>query len=99
MTGKKVTVLAHIKAKTGMEEKVKAELLALVNPTKMEEGCITYDLHQACADNALFVFYENWNSKEHLDKHMATAHFQAFSTKADELLAEPVKIILMEMIT
>jgi quinol monooxygenase YgiN len=99
MQGRKVTVLARIKAKIGMEQKVKEELLALVKPTRLEEGCINYHLHQAFDDKTLFVFYENWSSKEDLDKHMATAHFQGFATKADELLAESVEITLLEMIS
>ena len=99
MQGKKVTVLARIKAKSGMEQKIQEELLALVNPTRLEEGCISYDLHQAFDDKALFVFYENWRSKEDLDKHMATAHFQAFAARANDILAEPVEITLLEMIS
>jgi quinol monooxygenase YgiN len=99
MQGKRVTILARIKAKSGMEQKVKEELLALVGPARLEEGCINYELHQVVDDNTLFVFYENWRSKEDLDKHMATAHFQTFATRAHDLLAESVEITLMEMIS
>jgi quinol monooxygenase YgiN len=96
--GKKITVLARIRAKEGMEEQVKQELLALVKPTRAEEGCINYHLHQVVDDKTLFVFHENWRSGEDLDKHVATAHFQAFAAKAGDLLGEPVDITLMEEI-
>ena len=40
MAGRKVTVFALVKAKPGMAETVKQELLALVGPTHTEERCI-----------------------------------------------------------
>jgi len=98
MANKKVTVVARMKARPGMEEAVRHELLALVPPTTREKGCINYDLHQASDDNALFMFYENWCSREDLDEHLSTPHMQAFLGKVDDLLAEPVNISLWEMI-
>jgi len=47
MAGRKVTVFALVQAKPGMEETVKQELLALIGPTRSEEECINYDLHQS----------------------------------------------------
>lgn len=99
MAEKKLTVVARIKAKAGMEAKVKEELLALVAPTRKEAGCINYDLHQALDDKSLFVFYENWLSKKDLDEHLQMPYLQAFLAKVDDLLAEPVDITLWEMIS
>jgi quinol monooxygenase YgiN len=96
---KNLTVVARIKAKAGMEAKVKEVLLGLVAPTRQEAGCINYDLHQALDDKSLFVFYENWLSKKDLDEHLQTPYLQAFLGKVDDLLAEPVDITLWEMIS
>ena len=98
MAGRKVTVFALIKAKPGMEETAKQELLALVGPTRTEEGCINYDLHQSLDQKGHFRFYENWTSKELLDRYLQSAHVQRFIAKADGLLAEPPEITLWEMI-
>ena len=98
MSLKKVTVLATIKAKQGLEETVKNEILALIGPTRAEPGCLNYDLHQSCDDKALFMLYENWVSKEDLDKHLAMSYLQAFLGKAPDLVAEPVQIALWEML-
>lgn len=99
MAGAQLTVVATIKAKPGMEERVKEELLALVAPTRSEAGCLNYDLHQALDDSSLFVFYENWQSKGDLDKHLQTPHLQAFLGKADQLLARPIDITLWGMVS
>jgi quinol monooxygenase YgiN len=98
MAGKKVTVFALVKAKPGMEETVKQELSALVGPTRAEEGCINYDLHQSLDHEGHFRFYENWTSKELLDRHLQSAHVTRFIAKADQLLAEPPEITLWEML-
>jgi quinol monooxygenase YgiN len=99
MEHKKISVLATAKAKEGMEETLGRELLSLVNPTRSEPGCINYDLHQAVEDKSLFIFYENWKSKEDLDKHLGMPHLKAFLEKADDLLAKPLEVTLLEMIS
>lgn len=94
-----ITLVALVKAKEGMEETVKQELLSLVKPTRSEPGCISYDVHQATDDKSLFVFYENWKSMEDLKKHRGMPHLKAFRQKADNLLAKPIEVILLEKIS
>jgi quinol monooxygenase YgiN len=98
MAGRNVTVFALVKAKPGMEEAVKQELLALVDPTRTEEGCINYDLHQSFEHKGHFRFYENWTSKELLDRHLQSAHVKRFIAKMDQLLTEPPEITLWGML-
>jgi quinol monooxygenase YgiN len=95
---KQVTVLALFKAKKGMEEAVRNEILALVGPTRSEAGCLNYDLHVSSDDSAALMLYENWVSKEDLDQHLAKPYLQAFLGKADSILAEPVQILLWDKI-
>jgi quinol monooxygenase YgiN len=91
MADNKLTITAVIKAKAGMEEKAKQELMSIVGPTRAEKGCIDFDLHQATDSKCLFMFYEKWTSKEALDAHMQAPHIKAFGRKAGEFLAEPIK--------
>ena len=99
MGEKKITVLARIKAKAGMEEKVKQELLSMVGLTRKEAGCINYDLHQSAESKGHFMFYENWRSQKDLDDHLAMPYFKAFMEKAGEILAEPGEITFWEKIS
>jgi len=99
MVSNSVTVMARVKTKEGMEESVKAELLALVGPSRAERGCINYDLHQSSDDKTLFMFYENWVSKEALDTHFTMPQFDGFDERIEEMLAEPVEITLWEMVS
>jgi quinol monooxygenase YgiN len=94
-----IAVVARFKAMEGMDRKLKQLLLTLIEPSRSDEGCISYDLHQAINDPALFIFYEIWQSKEYLEKHSATSHVQHFRSKAKDLLAEPPELTLLAKIS
>lgn len=81
-----ITVVAIMKAKPGKEEELRSAALALVEPTRQEQGCIQYDLHVHLSDPASLVFFENWTSAADLDRHGASAHLQAFRAIAPDLL-------------
>lgn len=75
----KLTIVATIKAKADQVDRVKSELIKLAEKTNaVDEGCINYNLHQDNEAPVLFVVYENWESAELLQKHIDSAHFQAF---------------------
>jgi len=85
-----ITVVARVVANEDAVEAVKAELLKMIEPTRREEGCIAYTLHQDTADPALFIFYETWESAVHLDRHMTTDHFTRYVAAVDGLLRDKV---------
>jgi len=81
-----------MKAKPGREADLRNALLALIEPTRKEVGCLQYDLHVHTDDPGRFVFYENWASGEHLSKHAASPHLTGFVEVAPDLLAEPMRV-------
>lgn len=87
-----LSVLGQLKARPGKEEALRKVLLSLVEPTRAEDGCVQYDLHVHTSDPGRFVFYENWNSREHLDAHLASPHLIAAVATAGEWLTEPPSI-------
>lgn len=84
----KLTIVAHITAKPEASERVKKQLHALIPPTRAEDGCLQYDLHQDDEKPAHFMFYENWESREHWLAHMQSAHLKHFQAASDGLLEE-----------
>jgi quinol monooxygenase YgiN len=92
MAGKQVTVVVRIKAKTGMEARVRQELLNLLKPTRAERGCLNFDMHQAPNDPSLFLFHENWVSEEDLKRHFETPHIKRWIEGAKVLLADPMEL-------
>ncbi len=85
-----LTVVAKVVAKRDYVESVRAELFKLVAPTRQEEGCIEYRLHQDNEDPALFVFYENWKDAGSLERHMNSDHFKAYVSSVDVMIEDKV---------
>ena len=88
-----LTVVAEMTAKPGKEAELRAALLALIEPTRKEPGCVQYDLHEATDAPGQFVFYENWTSREALDVHLATPHLVHLGEILPALTAAPGRIV------
>jgi quinol monooxygenase YgiN len=84
----KLTIIAKIKTKTDKIDLVKAELLKLIDITRAEAGCISYDLHQDNENPAHFLFYENWESRELWQKHMENPHLKAYMDATEDAVEE-----------
>ena len=61
------TLIAYLHAKPEKREELLKILLSLVKPSREEADCIDYHLHVSNDDPNLFIFYENWRSREELD--------------------------------
>jgi quinol monooxygenase YgiN len=94
-----LTVVATFVAKPGKEKKLREELLARIEPTRKEAGCISYDLHQAIDNPATFIFVENWKNKEELDKHLQMPYLQSLLGLVSELCGQEPSIVLANQIS
>jgi quinol monooxygenase YgiN len=81
-------VVAVITAKPGSEKLVGEALSALVEPTRAEAGCVSYDLFVSAADPATFITVETWRSQAELDAHLQTPHVQQTLAAAGDHLAQ-----------
>lgn len=93
------TIIGTVVAKPEKRDELMRILTAQVAPTRAEPGCISYDFHGDKSDPNVFVFYENFVSKEALDEHLKKAHLKPLMDRLDELLAEPVDIRYLEMLS
>lgn len=78
-----LTIVARIEAKQNRVDTVKSELLKLIGPTRQEQGCNQYDLHQDNEHPEIFVFYENWENRELWQTHMNSEHIHAYMAATD----------------
>ena len=93
------TIIGTLTARTETREELASLLMALVAPTRAEAGCINYDFHVDAADPCVFVFYENWTDRAALDAHLAMPHLQPLFSQLDRLLACPVEIRPLTMLS
>lgn len=99
---KKLTVLAIVWVKPGLEDKTRGELLKLVPLTHQEPGCINYDMHvnidlETLKENPrIYMFYENWRSREDWDLHMKMPYLQNWVAMSSKL-TEKIELTIWEM--
>ena len=99
MTNPGCTIIGTVVAKPEKRDELMRILAAQVAPTRAEPGCMNYDFHCDRADPTIFIFYENFVSKEALDEHLTKAHLKPLMDRLDDLLAKPVDIRHLEMLS
>src|SRR3569832_1488301 len=81
-----ITVVAILKAREGTEQQLRNELLKVVTPSRAEEGCLAYILHENQEHPEQFVFYETWKDEIALQEHLASSHYLAYRQAVEEWL-------------
>jgi quinol monooxygenase YgiN len=89
-----LTVIAYMRAAPGKREELRAALESLIHPTSQEAGHVNYDLHQGVEDPRWFFFYENWDSADDLDAHLAAPHLVEFAGRLDEFLDDSGPLVI-----
>ena len=91
-------VVAHIQASPNDEALVREVLESYIAPTRLEEGCLRYDLFVDIEDATKFTFIEEWTSVEALFKHSQSAHLTAGRERLDGKLAKPPQVFKLNRI-
>jgi quinol monooxygenase YgiN len=93
---KVLVVVATLTAKTGCEAFVKEALERVVPSSRLESGCMRYELHTDNDAAGRFVMLEEWRSADALAQHETSAHFQALvesiGGKADVQISKLTRI-------
>jgi quinol monooxygenase YgiN len=87
MAENNLRVVARVKARPGTVNELLSVLNSMVEPTRKEPGCISYELLQNNEDPTDFTLIEEWQSDTALQSHFATKHFKEALTKMPNLIA------------
>jgi len=85
MAAEQKIMVVEFRAAPGRRAELRAELLLLVAPTRAEDGCILYDLHESTEDPDVFAFYEIWASDAAHRAHDLTPHVGRIRAALKEL--------------
>jgi quinol monooxygenase YgiN len=87
MSNATVKVVARLTARPDQVLELQALLQGLLEPTRKEAGCVSYELLWNRTDPADFTFIEEWADAAALDAHLMTPHVQNALAQAQSLLA------------
>jgi quinol monooxygenase YgiN len=87
-----IIVTATITAKQGERDKIISKSRDVIEHTRLESGCISYNLYAHTEDDDVLMMFEQWKSPEMLKTHMETEHFQAFGVAIEDLTSGDIDI-------
>jgi quinol monooxygenase YgiN len=90
-------VVAEVRAKPGMEGKLREATLPLVAQVRNEPNNLVYFLHEDRAAPGHFIFYEIFASEADFKAHNATPHVQAWFARLPELAEGGVAVTHMQL--
>jgi len=89
----KVVAIAETSSEKAME--LKKVCLGLIEPTRKESGCISYELYEDKTNPGRFTFIEEWESQEHLDVHLKTPHLVAAGEAFSKIVTKDLVILML----
>jgi quinol monooxygenase YgiN len=92
MSDQGIRVVARLTAQTDKVDSLRGLLRGLLQPTRAEEGCISYELLQNTSDPTDFTFVEEWTGEEALQAHFNTDHLLHARSRFPDLLAAEADI-------
>lgn len=93
-----LTVVALLETSADNAEELKKVCLGLIEPSRKDEGCISYELYQDTTNPGKFTFIEKWESKELLEAHIKAPHLVAAAETFGKILTKELQVIMLDKI-
>ena len=84
-----ITALLRIPVSEKRKDEITRLLRSLVEPTRVETGCISCRLYQELRDPCVLTWVEEWESRNDLDRHLRSSRFKKILAALDMAEAEP----------
>ena len=97
----KIIVFASFYPKKNKSDEVKQIILAMVNPTRAEEGNEIYNFYETKNNDGKSISYhlfEIYKDSAALDLHRNTAHYKNYRSKVIDLLDKPIDVKVLTSI-
>ncbi|MGB9977977.1 putative quinol monooxygenase [Methanobacterium sp.] len=87
-----IMVTAKIRSKSGERNNIIAKAQDLITSSRLDPGCISYNLYASTENENVLLMFEQWENFELLQSHMQTEHFKVFGTATEDILAGEIDI-------
>jgi quinol monooxygenase YgiN len=58
----------------------------MLEPSRKEPGCMSYNFFQDVTNEHSFFFFEEWKDQESIDKHNISPHYRHFIAQFESLI-------------
>jgi quinol monooxygenase YgiN len=70
-----ITIIVKSIVKEGMKDKFLEKAMELVDSSRAERGCLSYNLYEDTKDSKIMTFIEEWIDEKAIQKHNNSEHF------------------------
>ena len=98
---KKIVVFASFYPKKGKSNEVKEIILAMIAPTRSEEGNEIYNFYEEKnidSKNISYHLFEVYKNSVALNFHKNTSHYKNYRLKIVDLLEKPIEVKVLTSI-
>ncbi|MFG0276291.1 MAG: putative quinol monooxygenase [Phycisphaerales bacterium] len=81
-----VRIVVRVRAKPDLAERMGALLASIVEPTRAEPACVSYELLQDRETPFEFLLVQEWRSDRAYDEHLEQPHMLAVYERIDPML-------------
>lgn len=85
-----ILVTLSVSAPPGRREEMAEVFWMLVGPVRVEPGCLACGLYQEACDGDAFLYVEEWESPEQLERHMRSARYERLLAVMEASARPPV---------
>lgn len=89
-------IQANFYVKNDKREDFLADIVPLIASTRLEEGCLLYDLYESVEKKNQFVMIEHWKNQESIDKHNQNPLLINLFGKISEYAEKKTELIITE---
>lgn len=94
-----ITIVAKNFVQKDKIEEFKKLTKTLIEKSRKEEGCISYNLFEDIEDECVLTFIEEWKSFEDIDIHNSSPHFKSIVPKLDDLCQKSAVVNLYTVVS
>jgi quinol monooxygenase YgiN len=88
-----VDVFVRFDAKPGQRERLRTEVLTIVEPTRAEPGCIEFHLFEEKNASGTLFIHSRWKDDAAIDTHLQLPHMKRFRAVLDDLVTNEVRAL------
>ena len=92
MSSSEVTLIVRLEAKPGLDDRLRQEIMAVLDRIRSEPSCTRFELLQARDDPATFLVQETWKSEKALEQNLRSTLVTDWCTRCRDLMAGEAEI-------
>jgi len=85
-----ITATIRITAPESPNGEIVRVLRSLIEPTRVETGCISCDLYKDLHDPSIIVWVEEWKTQHDLERHLRSRQYKKILAAFDMSSSQPV---------